>query len=121
MSSITKIKTIYDMLQRHALSMQVPEACHLHQCVEGFIDHGHQHTIHNEAWPVVGHTDRLAQMLRKAVGGLVNLHGDKTVLSVSSRSVFYVLCACKLCIFLHTIYPACIRRSPSWADGSRKT
>ena len=26
---------------------------YLHECIEGFIDHWHQHTVHNEARPVL--------------------------------------------------------------------
>lgn len=46
---------------------------YLHECIEGFIDHGHQHSVHNEAWPVIGVAHSLTQVLSKAVGSMVDL------------------------------------------------
>ena len=46
---------------------------YLHQRIEGFIDHRHQHSVHNEAWPVIGVAHCLAQVLCKAIGSLMDL------------------------------------------------
>ncbi len=46
---------------------------YLHERIEGFIDHRHQHSVHNEAWPVVGVAHSLAQVLCKAIGSLMDL------------------------------------------------
>ena len=46
---------------------------YLHERIEGFIDHGHQNSVHNEARPVIGVAHSLAQVLCKATGSLVDL------------------------------------------------
>ena len=53
--------------------MPLAQGMYLHERIEGFIDHRHQNSVHNEAWPVIGVAHSLAQVLCKAVGSLVDL------------------------------------------------
>ncbi len=46
---------------------------YLHERIEGFIDHRHQHSVHNEAGSVIGVAHSLAQVLCKAISSLVDL------------------------------------------------
>ncbi len=67
-----KLQDLYTVFEYNIPLGQV-SSMYLHERIEGFIDHRHQHSVHNEAWPVIGVAHSLAQVLCKAIGSLVNL------------------------------------------------
>lgn len=46
---------------------------HLHQCVEGLVNHGHEDAVHNEPRPVRRHAGDFAQVLNQGLGQLERL------------------------------------------------
>ncbi len=60
---------------------------YLHERIEGFVDHRHQKSVHNEAWPVIGVAHSLAQVPCKAVGSLVDL--------IASTPASLSVCVCR--------------------------
>lgn len=67
-----ELQELYKVYVHHTPLGQV-SSMYLHERIEGFIDHRHQHSVHNEAGSVIGVAHSLAQVLCKAISSLVDL------------------------------------------------
>ena len=55
--------SMFGKLMKEVALWQIIWLAHLHQGVERFIDHGHQHSVDDEAWPILRPNHSLSQVL----------------------------------------------------------